>query len=84
MLRDVSDVLPAYIISTSYTQYIMAVCDVIGFPLMNTFSTSVNLDHYPLKDSEKKTLKDLHARILTLPDFIIPRGKIRGRFIRWG
>jgi energy-converting hydrogenase A subunit R len=74
MLRDVSDVLPAYIISTSYTQYIMAVCDVIGFPLMNTYSTSVNLDHYLLKDSEKKTLKDLHARILGLPEFSIPRG----------
>lgn len=74
MLRDVSDVLPAYIISTSYTQYIMAVCDVIGFPLMNTYSTSVNLDHYVLKDSEKKTLKDLHARILALPEFSIPRG----------
>jgi energy-converting hydrogenase A subunit R len=74
MLRDVSDVLPAYIISTSYTQYIMAVCDVIGFPLMNTYSTSVNLDHYLLKDSEKRTLKDLHVRILGLPEFSIPCG----------
>ncbi len=74
MLRDVSDILPAYIISTSYSQYIMAVCEVIGFPFMDTYSTSVNLDHYPLKGDEKKSLKELHARILGLPDFKIPRG----------
>ena len=74
MLRDVSDILPAYIISTSYSQYITAVCEVIGFPFMNTFSTAVNLDNYELNDSEKKDLKDLHARILALPDFKIPGG----------
>ncbi|MBI5247936.1 MAG: hypothetical protein HY912_00445 [Desulfomonile tiedjei] len=74
MLRDVSDILPAYIVSTSYSQYIMAVCEVMGFPFMNTYSTSVNLDHYTLKDGEKRTLKELHARILALPDFSIPSG----------
>lgn len=74
MLRDVSDILPAYIISTSYSQYIMAVCEVMGFPFMNTYSTAVNLDNYALKDDEKKTLKELHARILALPDFSLPRG----------
>jgi energy-converting hydrogenase A subunit R len=72
MLRDVCDVLPAYIISTSYSQYITAVCETIGFPFMNTYSTSVNLDHYQLKDNEKKALKELHARIVALPDFDIP------------
>lgn len=72
MLREILDLMPAYIVSTSYSPYIRAVCDALGFPFMNTFSTAVNLDNYSLKDDEKKALKDLHERILNLPDFSIP------------
>jgi predicted HAD superfamily phosphohydrolase len=72
MLREILDIMPAYIVSTSYSPYIRAVCEALAFPFMNTFSTAVSLDDYDLKDNEKKLLKDLHTRILDLPDFSIP------------
>jgi len=72
MLQQVSDVMPTYIVSTSYSSYIKSVCEVIEFPFMNTYSTVVDLDRYPLSEAENKALKDLHARILALPDFLIP------------
>ncbi|MGB6063698.1 MAG: hypothetical protein WBG50_02755 [Desulfomonilaceae bacterium] len=74
MLRDVLDIMPAYIVSTSYSAYILAVCDAVGFPFPNTYSTPVNLDHYSLSQSEKAALRDIHQRILDLPDFTIPSG----------
>ncbi len=74
MLRDVLDIMPAYIVSTSYSAYILAVCDAVGFPFPNTYSTPVNLDHYSLSQSEKTTLREIHQRILDLPDFTIPSG----------
>ncbi len=73
MLREISDIVPTYIVSTSYSPYIMAVCDAIGFPFQNTYSTAVSLDKYPLTDTEKKLLKELQRRILDLPDFSIPK-----------
>jgi len=72
MLREIADLIPAYIVSTSYSPYIRAVCEVMGFPFRNTCSTDVNLDDYSLGETERKALKDLHARIVDLPDFTIP------------
>lgn len=72
MLREIQDLMPAYIVSTSYSPYIRAVCEALGFPFMNTFCTDVDLDAYTLRDNEKKILKSLHSRILGLPDFTIP------------
>jgi predicted HAD superfamily phosphohydrolase len=72
MLREIQDIMPAYIVSTSYSPYIRAVCEALGFPFMNTYCTDVDLDEYELQDNEKKALKSLHGRILELPDFTIP------------
>lgn len=71
MLRDVQDVMPAYIVSTSYTHYIKAVCDAIGFPFWNTFATDANLDAVPISAGERSALKDIHKRISALPDFSV-------------
>jgi energy-converting hydrogenase A subunit R len=74
VLRELNGAMPAYIVSTSYAQYISGVCEVIGFPFANTYSTLVNLDDYELPPSENKTVKALHQRILDLPEFVIPQG----------
>lgn len=74
MLRELLDIIPAYIVSTSYSPYIMAVCDAIGFPFRNTYSTHVSLDDYSLAEDEKKALKEIHRHILALPDFSLPKG----------
>jgi predicted HAD superfamily phosphohydrolase len=74
VLREISALAPAYIVSTSYTPYIRAVCDAIDFPLENTFRTEVDLDAYALSEHERDGLKEIHARIMDLPDFEIPSG----------
>lgn len=74
MLKEILGLLPAYIVSTSYSPYIVAVCDAIGFPFYNTYSTAVNLDNYVLSAGEKVIVKDILSRILGLPDFSIPPG----------
>jgi energy-converting hydrogenase A subunit R len=72
VLKEILGSMPAYVVSTSYSPYIMAVCDAIGFPFLNTFSTSVNLDEFVLKDVERGILKEIHFKIISLPDFSIP------------
>jgi len=72
VLSRVVEVLPAYIVSTSYSPYIEEVCRALHFPIENTYSTAVNLDDYSLSEAERTTLVELHASILNLPDFIIP------------
>jgi energy-converting hydrogenase A subunit R len=72
VLRELSQKLPVYIVSTSYIHYISAVCNVIGFPMSHTFSTLINLDEYTLSPAENRIIKELHARILDLSDFEIP------------
>jgi energy-converting hydrogenase A subunit R len=72
MLRELSDLIPAYVVSTSYSPYIRAVCEALGFPFANTYSTEVSLDRYDLSPEEKVRLRHIHARIVDLPDFSIP------------
>lgn len=74
MLREILELVPAYIVSTSYSPYIHAVSDALGFPFRNTYSTAVNLDDYGLSAAEKAQLRELHAEILDLPEFTIPSG----------
>jgi energy-converting hydrogenase A subunit R len=71
MLREVLGLIPAYVVSTSYSPYIRAVCEALGFPFANTYSTTVSLDRYDLSPEEKMRLKDIHAEIVDLPDFSI-------------
>ena len=56
--------MPSYIISTSYKQYIQALCNLTGFPYENTYSTQLDIDKYSLADEEKKIIKQLRADIL--------------------
>jgi predicted HAD superfamily phosphohydrolase len=72
VLRDILSFVPAYIVSTSYSPYVLAVCDAIGFPFGNAFCTAVNLDEYDLPGSEKQELRRIHDVILDLPEFALP------------
>jgi predicted HAD superfamily phosphohydrolase len=63
---------PAYIISTSYCQYVHAVCSAIAFPREHTFCTRVNLDDYAIPDSEVATVKKLASRVMARPPIEIP------------
>lgn len=68
-LQFVYCIMPSFIISTSYQQYIQALCDSTGFPYENTYSTKLDIDQYNLPKEEKNRLMELRESILKNPDF---------------
>jgi len=59
--------MPTFIISTSYQPYIEALCDFVGFPVENTYSTFLDLDRYQISFEETRKLKALLQGTLKLP-----------------
>ncbi len=66
-LSHLNQKMPTFIISTSYQPYIEALCDFVGFPLQNTYSTFLDLDRYQISFEETRKLKALLQEILKLP-----------------
>jgi energy-converting hydrogenase A subunit R len=57
----------SFIVSTSYEQYIQALCTTLGFPFENTYCTRVKLDKYEFTETEKTKLLELKEEITRLP-----------------
>jgi energy-converting hydrogenase A subunit R len=74
VLRGIAELGPAYIISTSYCQYVHAVCEAIGFPVTQTFCTRVDLDDFGIPLSEVKAVQSLVGRVLDRDPIDIPHG----------
>jgi len=72
-LTFVRKLLPSFIVSTSYEQYISALCILTGFPFENTYCTRLNMDKYEIPVEEIKRLKELGKEIATLPMIEIPK-----------
>jgi predicted HAD superfamily phosphohydrolase len=72
LLRDVSAALPSYIISTSYTPYIRALCRVVDFPFAQCRCTSIDLDAWHLTRDEADWLRDRAEAILAQPVIELP------------
>ncbi|MGQ9607965.1 MAG: HAD hydrolase family protein [bacterium] len=72
-LNYICKIMPSFIISTSYCQYINALCDAIGFPYQNIYCTELPIDSYEISPNEIKRIKDFHEEILSLPDIDIPK-----------
>jgi len=64
--------MPSFIVSTSYSPYIRALCVVLGFPAENAYSTDLDLDRYVLPDDEVVRLKALVSEVLSLPMIELP------------
>lgn len=64
MIKYVQNIMPFYIVSTSYNQYIKALCDKTGFIYENTYSTKLELDKFQLTDDEQETLLNIKENIL--------------------
>lgn len=75
-LNYICRIMPSFIISTSYCQYINALCEAIGFPFENAYCTKLPLDSYEISPDEAKRVKDFHEKILSLPDINIPKSAI--------
>jgi energy-converting hydrogenase A subunit R len=73
MLRFVKEVMPSFIVSTSYEQYVRALCSLIDFPYENTYCTTLDLDKYELDERERQRLKQLRKEMSALPMLEIPK-----------
>jgi len=71
-LRFVSELMPSFIVSTSYEPYLDALCSLIGFPMDHVYCTKVNIDAYPLGKGEKARLRAMASEIAQM------------KMIRWG
>jgi energy-converting hydrogenase A subunit R len=68
-LNFIRNLMPSFIVSTSYEHYIRALCTVTGFPYENTYSTQLDIDSYKLSLREEKKLKEFRRNIEERPEF---------------
>ena len=73
MLQFVKAVMPSFIVSTSYEQYMRALCSLIEFPYENVYCTRLDLDKYQLEEKERERLKQLRREMSALPMLGIPK-----------
>lgn len=71
-LQFVREIMPSFIVSTSYEHYISALCKAVNFSFENTYSTRVDIDKYKTTKEETETLKQLAKEIVAMPMFEIP------------
>ncbi|PVX24693.1 MAG: hypothetical protein CW691_06875, partial [Candidatus Bathyarchaeum sp.] len=72
-LTFVRKLLPSFIVSTSYEQYIFALCALTDFPFKNTYCTRLDINKYGICAEETKRLKELGKEIAALPMIEIPK-----------
>lgn len=73
-MRFVNELMPAFIVSTSYEHYVNAVCETIGFPFENAYCTTLRLDSARISDWERETLRIYAQEISRMPMIEIPDG----------
>lgn len=72
-LTFVRKIMSPFIVSTSYEQYISALCVLTGFPFENTYCTRLNMDKYQISNEETEQLMELTKEIVGLPIVEIPK-----------
>jgi energy-converting hydrogenase A subunit R len=73
-LRYISERMPTFIISTSYEQYLNALCDFIGFDANSVYCTRLDIDKYRIDKEEIERLKEIKRKIDELPELKITAG----------
>lgn len=73
-MRFVNDMMPSFIVSTSFEHYVSAVCDAIGFPFNHAYCTQANLDICRIEEWERNVLKSYAQEIARMPMISIPDG----------
>ncbi|MEN6330096.1 MAG: hypothetical protein ABFC91_07385 [Methanobacteriaceae archaeon] len=63
------ELLPSFIVSTSYQQYIQALCRVTGFPISNCYYTFLDLEKEEMDPQEKEQLRELKKSAIENPEF---------------
>ena len=75
-LRFVSNLMPSFIVSTSYEQYIHALCSAVDFPPENVYCTKLNIDGYKIDEEEVERLRQLKEEITTMSMIEILEGSV--------
>jgi len=73
-LEQVGKLMPAYIISTSYTPYLKALCAVSGFAMDHVRCTELSLDAWDVPEDEKAWLREQVGRVMGRAVIEIPDG----------
>jgi energy-converting hydrogenase A subunit R len=71
-LRSVNALMPSFIVSTSYEQYIHSLCDVTGFPKEDVYCTRLDIDKYYLPEGEVTRIKRIAEELSTTPMIDVP------------
>ena len=66
--------MPAYIISTSYTPYLRALCELAAFPFDHVRCTELSLDAWRMPEDEASWLREMAVRVQARPVIEIPDG----------
>jgi len=72
MLRFLKDIMPSFIVSTSYEQYISSLCNLVGFPYDNVYCTKLDIDKYEIDEKEVATLRKIREEISAMEIIEIP------------
>ena len=73
-LAGIAALLPTFIISTSYTPYLKALCELSGFPWANVRCTELSLQAWRMPEDEKAWLRDEATRVMERGLIEIPDG----------
>jgi len=71
-LQFVRDLMPSFIVSTSYEHYISSLCQLTDFPYNNVYCTKLNIDKYKMGKEELNRLKEIREEISAMPMIEIP------------
>lgn len=71
-LQFIKNIMPTFIVSTSYEPYIDALCQHLCFSLKNTYSTKMSIDKYPLDQEEINKLRNIRDEIKSFDRIRIP------------
>jgi energy-converting hydrogenase A subunit R len=71
-LTYIKEIMPVYIVSTSYEPYVKAVCEALNFPIENVYCTKLSIDKYKLGENEAEKLKNLSIEISQMKPIKIP------------
>jgi len=71
-LQFLMGLMPSFIVSTSYEQYVSSLCHLTGFPYDNAYCTKLNLDKYEMSREEARRLKEIREEISAMTLIEIP------------
>jgi len=74
MLHFVQNFMSSFIVSTSYEQYMRALCNLVDFPFEKVHCTKLDLDKYKITEKEVAQIKRLREQMVTMPIPEIPKG----------